>query len=87
MGKPIVEDGILENLSEEEARNRGLVDRLNKYIKDIFAKSKAIKPQESTVLAIKNPQQKSKFNKIDDIKIEEYEDQNLNKLLDKEYNV
>ena len=84
-GKPIVEDGVLFNISREEAINNGIVDRLNKYIKDIFAKSNRKTAEESTVLAQKKAVIKKSKIKIEDINIDEFEDKKLNKLLENEF--
>ncbi|MBE7712317.1 MAG: hypothetical protein E7Z87_01075 [Cyanobacteria bacterium SIG26] len=83
LGKPVVEDGILYNLDSEQLEKMGINNRLNNYLKDIYAKSKRKTAQDATILTEKKAATK-KTIKIDDIKVEDIEDENLNKILDKE---
>ena len=83
-GKPVVEDGMLYNLTQEELENTGVQKRLDKYLKDIFAKSNRKTSQEATILTQKKNVVKKAKVTIDDIKVEDLEDEKLNKLLDQE---
>ncbi len=80
-GKPIIDDeGMLHIYTDEELASYDILARFNKYMNEIFTPSKSKSPQQTevTVFEIKT---KSKNREIS---LEEIEDKNLLKKLDRE---
>ncbi len=84
-GKPLIDDeGYLQVYTEEEAEERGILDKFNEYMNEIFAQNTESRAKVEAPTLIYKPKKAAKRKpRIEDIRIEDIEDKNLNKLLDK----
>ncbi len=84
-GKPAIDDdGYLMVFDEEEAQKRGITEKFNKYMNEIFAQNAESRTKvEAPTVTYKPKKVPKRKPRIEDIRVEDLEDKRLNQLLDK----